>query len=298
MLPDFGRLLRGFICAFVLILTGILGVLEYVMAYLEFMLVSAVGIIMFPMSIWEGSKFLAEKLISAIIGFFIKLLFCSVCIFIMLYGFISLAKRYTALPFTGTADEIMTVLFTSLFFFVICKSAPGLAQSLLSGTPSLSAGGAITAVAGAAGAAAGAMGMAKQAGGAVAGGAAKGLFAGAGAISQAAGAAGAVKELGGGAKNRMGAVMSSLGKSAGEAVKSGGGDLVRSLVGGKSSGGGKGGAGAGLNRHSQKQKFLSETNADGQKKGFKEQQAERGKQGTDIGLDYMAKKEAKQNGRG
>ncbi|GAB6391799.1 MAG: hypothetical protein MdMp014T_1172 [Treponematales bacterium] len=46
-------------------------------------------------------------------------------------------------------------LFTCLLFFYLCKSAPGLAQSLLTGTPSLSAAGAVGAVAGAAGAVAG-----------------------------------------------------------------------------------------------------------------------------------------------
>jgi hypothetical protein len=147
--PNLGTLFIGLLCGFCVIFTGIFAVLEYLIAYLEFMLVAAVGIILFPLSLWEGSKFMAEKFISAMIGFFIKLLLCSVCIFLMIWGYLSLAALFTQKPFTADVDQVLMILFTCLLFFYICKSAPGLAQGLLTGAPSLSATGAISAVAGA-----------------------------------------------------------------------------------------------------------------------------------------------------
>jgi hypothetical protein len=78
--------------------------------------------------------------------------------------------------------------------------------------------------------------------------------------------------------------------SAGEAMKSGGGDLARSLLGGHSSGhGGAGGtsSGSGINRHSQLHNFLDQTNTDGTKKTFGEQQAARKEQGAAIGRKVM-----------
>ena len=146
---DFVQLIIGAVCGFFVILTGIFAVLEYLIAFLEYMLIAGVGIILFPLSLWDGSKFMSEKFVGALAGFFIKLLFSNICIFLMLYGFMSLAKAYTLNPFTGLADEIVTVIFISLLYFYICKSAPGLAQSLLTGTPSLSATGAVSAIAGA-----------------------------------------------------------------------------------------------------------------------------------------------------
>jgi hypothetical protein len=134
--------------------------------------------------------------------------------------------------------------------------------------------------------------MAKQAGGALAGGAAKAAFGGAGAFTQAASAAKAVGDLGGGAGTKTAAFMGSMAKSAGEAIKAGGGDLARSLIGG---GGHGGGSGSGINRHSQFQKFLEEKNPDGTKKSFKEYLDSRREAGTDAGIDRMAKKEAKKN---
>ncbi|GMO54510.1 MAG: hypothetical protein Ta2G_13480 [Termitinemataceae bacterium] len=287
---DLFKIIIGLICAFFVIFTGAFAVLEYIMAFLEYLLITSVGIILFPFSLWDGTKFLAEKLVGAIIGFFVKLLFCNICIFLMLYGFLTIAKGYSTTPFTGTPDEIVTIIFICLLFFFICKSAPGLAQSLLTGTPTLNAAGAIASSAAAIGAAA-------KVGGMVASGGAKAAFGAAGAGAQAGAAAGAVKELGGGATAQAGAALKSLGSSAANTVKGGAGDLARSLLGsgGGSGGGGGGGAGAGVNRHSETQKFLSEKNADGTKKTFGENIKERTERGTNIGLDYMAKQEAKQN---
>jgi type IV secretion system protein TrbL len=271
-------------------------VLEYLMAFMEYMFITSVGIILFPLSIWEGSKFMAEKLIGAIMGFFIKLLFCNICIFLMLYGFISLARGYSENPFTGRPDEIVVVIFISLLFFFLCKSAPALAQSLLTGTPSLNASGAIAAAGGAIAGAGAALGLAGKAGGAAAGAYAKSAFAGMGAFGQASGAAQAVKELGGTAGQQAGAFLSSIGGSAKEAFKSSGGDLARSLIGGGSHGAAaSGGSGSGINRHSQRQQFLEKKNQDGTKKTFGEYLAGRREAGTNAGIDYMAAQEAQRN---
>jgi hypothetical protein len=293
---NFGGMIRGLICAFFVILTGAFAVLEYLIAFLEYLFITSVGIILFPLSLWDGSKFMAEKFIGAIVGFFIKLLFCNICIFLMLYGFLSLAKGYSTTPFTGTPDEIVVVIFISLLFFFLCKSAPALAQSLLTGSPSLNAAGAMAAVGGAVAGAAGAINAGKAIGGAVAGGAAKAAFSGGGALAQAGAASNAVGELGGGAGAKAGAFMSSLGGSAKESVKAGAGDLARSLIGGSSSGGrGGSGAGSGINRHSERQKFLGEKNADGTKKSFGEYIAGRKEAGTNAGLDRMVSQEKKAN---
>jgi type IV secretory pathway TrbL component len=141
------KIFNGAICGFAVILVGCFCVLEYLLSYVEFMFVSSVGIILFAFSLWDGSKFMAEKYIGAMLGFFIKLLFSTICIFLMLYLYVTLASSYTHRSFTGDVLQVIVLLFSSLLVFYICKSAPNLAQSLLSGTPSLSAAGAIGMVA-------------------------------------------------------------------------------------------------------------------------------------------------------
>lgn len=293
LMPDFGRVIKGLVCGFFVIFAGILAVLEYLMAFLEFILVTGVGIILFPLSLWEGSKFMAEKLIGAIIGFFVKLLFCNICVFLLLYGFMALAKDYAATPFTGRPDEIVVVIFTSLLFFFLSKSAPALAQSLLTGTPSLSAAGAIGAAAGAIGAARGAMGLAGKVGKAGVSGLAKTAVGAGGMLKQANKAAETVRELGGTAGQQFGAFMTSMSGSAKDAVLAGGHDLMRSLLGGGKNSGGAGGGGAagGINPHSQRQKHLADRNTDGTNKTLGEFFSQREKAGEEIGLNYMVQDE-------
>jgi hypothetical protein len=296
-----GAFFTGMIVGLAVMITGVFGICEYLICMLEFMLVTSVGVILLPFMLWDSSKFLTEKLIGAIVGFFVKLLFCNICIFLMLYGFMMLAVNYTETAFTGTANEILQTLFTCVLFFLICKSGPNLAQSLLTGSPSLNSGAAFAAVGGAVAGAAGAMGLAGKAGSVLAGGAAKTGFAAVGAATQAGAAAKAVGELGGSAKDKAGAMLSSLAGSAGEAMKSGGSNLAHSLLGGKASG---------INRHSQMEKFKHGADGGGggggaggaggegkSRKSFGEHLAGRAKQGENMGIDYMAKKEARLSGK-
>jgi len=283
--PDFGRILKGFICAFFIIMTGVFALLEYLICFLEFMLVASVGVILFPLGIWEGSKFMSEKYIGAIIGFFVKLLFCSVAICLMIYGFTCMFFIISAKQgFTGTADQIIYIIFGCLLFFYICKSAPGIAQGLLSGTPSLSATGAISAAGGAIAAAGATMGAAKAAGGfaqSAGGGLAQKGIQAHGALSEAGAAAGAVANAGGSGKQQVGAFMSSLGGSAKDAVSAKGLGLARSIMGGGSGGSGSGG---GANPHSWTEDFAKGNQTYGQ------HIQDRKSEGRERGLDYLRKK--------
>jgi hypothetical protein len=268
-MPDFGVLIAGYLCAFFVMFTGCFALLEYVMAFMEFVFITSVGVILFPMSMWEGSKFLTEKLISAIIGFTIKLLFSTMCIFLMLYGYLSLASGYVDKPFMGLADQIIMIIFTCLLFFYICKSAPGLAQSLLTGSPSLSAAGAIGAAASAVGAVGAIGGLAAHGAANLAGGAAK--IAG-GASTMAKQMSNKAGEAGGGRGARIAA---GIGGGILGAAKSAGGGLLSTA--GSVTGGltrsllahsplmPKGGGAGGYNRNSPAQMAL-QANRDGSQK--------------------------------
>jgi len=234
--PDFSRVLKGIACAALLIFTGIFAILEYVMCFLEFTLVSSVAVILLPFSIWEGSKFLSEGFIKSLVGFTLKMLFCTLAIYLMLYGFISLYYIITgpeAASFSGQTEEIIFIAFVCILFYIICKKAPEMGASLITGSPSLTGSGAIGAVAGAVGAAAAVGGFVqskaasvKSAAGSVVGGASKV----AGGLIEAGAAAKTAKELG---SSGAGAFMSSLGKQASKSIST---SLARSITGDKNSG--------------------------------------------------------------
>jgi hypothetical protein len=249
VLPNFGRILTGLICALMVILTGSFAVLEYLMAFIEFIFITSVGVILFPLSLWEGTKFMAEKLISAIVGFFVKLLFCTICIFLTLWLFTSLMHMTVKNGFVGGIDQMVTIIFVCLFAFYLCKSAPALAQSLLTGSPSLSATGVIGAAAGGIAAGMKAVSMAAGAGGAVASGVTKAAVSGMGMATQAGSAARTVRELGGTGSQAFGAAMSSVIGSAGQTISGAGHNLTRSLLTGEFGHRGGGGGGSPFSPH-------------------------------------------------
>jgi hypothetical protein len=101
-------------------------------------------------------------------------------------------------------------------------------------------------------------------------------------LSQAEGAAMEAKSMG---QSGTAAYLGSIGSSVKETFKAGGGDLVRSLLAGGSthtgSASGSGGASGGINRHSQRQQFLT-PNADGTKKTFAEYEQKRFQDGAAL----------------
>lgn len=283
---NIGNGLLLIITALIVILCGILAALQYFIAALEFTLITSVGVFLLPFMLWNGSKFLTEKLIGAIVGFVIKLLFVSIAMLLTINGFLGMMVK----PFTGTIDQVIYMIFASLFYMMICQNGPQLAVTLLTGSPQMSlmeglAAAGTYAAAGVAGA--------KLAGGTMSVGA-KGGTRLAGATSQAVGAAGAVKELGGNVKDMLGAAATSVGTSAGKGTQSMAHTLGRSLVsGGKGSGNGFR-KGAGTNRFSQST-ILNNPTQDGHSKTMKEYLKERNISGQEIGLNHMIRKEEKAN---
>jgi type IV secretory pathway TrbL component len=287
LFTDADKLLLLLLTGIAVILCGILGGLQYFICALEFTFISSVGIIMLPFMLWDGSKFLTEKLIGAIVGFTLKLLFVSIALLFTFNGYLSLMVR----NFEGTLDQIVYVIFVSLFYMMICQSGPQLAVSMLTGTPQMSL------MEGAA--AAGAYATAAIAGGRAADFGAHKLAQGgirmAGATSQAAGAAGATAELGGSRGDQAKAAFTSIGKSAQTGFKSTAHALGRSLYAGESQG--TGGKDRGTNRFSQTTRLNEKTEA-GYAKTAGEYTRERYRDGQEIGLAYLVKKEEKEKASG
>jgi len=223
--PDIAVIAKGLLCGFFIIFIGVFALLEYLMCMLEFALVSSVGVILLPASIWEGSKFITEGYIKAVIGFFLKLLLCTLAVYLLLYGFISILNQLTGQGFKGSADQFAFIIFTCLLFLFICKSAPGIAQSLVTGAPSLSASGAISAAGGAVAAAAATAGVAQKA-----------VVGATKSVATAGATAKTVADGGGGVVDTVQSFIGSIAKDAGGAVVNRALGLTRSLGGGPSGG--------------------------------------------------------------
>jgi hypothetical protein len=281
---NFDKLLLLFLTAIAVILCGVFGSLQYFICALEFTLITSVGVILLPFMLWDGSKFLTEKLIGALTGFFIKMLFCTITMLFTFYGYLAFMTR----GFDGTINEVVYVIFISVFYMMLCQSGPQLAVTLLTGTPQMSLMEGVHAV--------GAYAAAGAAGGAaskfIAQKAAAGTVLGTGMTAQAVGAAGAVRQLGGSRGDAAHAALKSVGVSAATTVRSGVHNMGRSLLGsgGAGHGAGRPGGSGGINRFSSLDAIRTPTD-DGKSKLLSEHLKAKYHKGQDIGLDHLITKE-------
>ena len=288
---DTGGAVILILTAIAVVLCGILASLQYFICALEFTLITSVGCLLLPFMLWDGSKFLTEKLVGAIVGFSIKMLFVTIALMLTINGYLALMVR----PFDSFIDQAIYTVFVSLFYMMICQNGPALAVSLLTGSPQMSlmegvaAAGTFAAagVAGAAGAKAAASGAAKTAvraksAGDKAAGAAKAAFGdtkGQTMGSRIAAAAGA------GAR--------SIGDSAKESVKSGVHGLAQSLTKGKGGGGGAGGGASGGKNRWSTLEARNTPKDDGNRKTSKEFGQENRAKGAERYAGYKAEAQAK-----
>jgi hypothetical protein len=289
---DLTMYVLSLLTAILVLLCGIFAALQYFITVLEFAFITSIGIVFLPGMCLTSTKFITEKFFGCLFGFFVKLLFVSIAMMLTFGGYIGLLTKV----FSGTIDQIIYIVFTALFYMMICQSGPQLAASLLTGSPQMSLG----ELAAAGGAFIGAAIGAKKVGTSVASGAVKGATKTAGEIAKAGSAAKATRTLTsskdnpkGSNKEAVAAFAGSLMNSAGQATKSklhGAGNSLKQSSAGKA-GNGKNATG---NRFSQTGK-MNEKKSDGNNKTTKEYLDERKTAGEDYAINRLAKKEAKQS---
>ncbi len=123
---------------------GLLAIQMFV-TYLEYLVVSALGFILIPFGIFEPLRFLADRVFGAIIGFGIK--------FMCLGLIIGAAEQYVGqliLPAAVTWQQSLDFVVVALALCFLGFHAPGLALTLLTGSPHISAGSVAATAAGAA----------------------------------------------------------------------------------------------------------------------------------------------------
>lgn len=148
--------ITGICCLGILAAYFIIAIQVFV-TYLEFAIVSTLGLILIPFGVFKHTAFLAERVFGSIISFGIKL---------MVLGFLVSVTVPVLKQFTLPPDPTWTQLFNLV---VVCFSvaalawhAPGVAAGMLSGGPSLTAGTAASTGYAAAAASAGTLIMSSQ----------------------------------------------------------------------------------------------------------------------------------------
>ena len=252
IVKDMSGYLMLLMTALCVLFAGLLGFGQYFIAAIEFQMIAAVGVITLPGMLWNSTKFLTEKLIGAILGFFIKMLFVSIAVMLMFNGLLILMTQ----EFSGAIDQLVRTLFSCFIYVMFCQFAPSLAVSLLTGSPQMSLGEAgataATLVGGtyAAGRVAGAVaGTTAKGGTSIGGGMAKTIGASVQGAQEAASSGRSIPAaLGAGALRGATSAGHSVLKTAGSVANS----IGKSLIGRKTE-----------NKHSSLQRFQKGSSSDG-----------------------------------
>ena len=138
------------LCAIGLVFAYFIIAIQVFVTYLEFAIVSTLGLILVPFGVFKHTAFMAEKVFGAIISFGVKLMVLGLLVSVT----VPVLQTYTVPP-DASWKQLFDLCLICFAVAALAWHAPGVAAGLLAGGPSLTAGTAAgTAVAAAAGGAA------------------------------------------------------------------------------------------------------------------------------------------------
>ena len=320
-------------CVIVLAVCVVFALIQYIMTVLEFTIVAAIGIVFIPCILFDGTKDIPKKLIPVFTSFMVKMIVITLCLMFVFYLLVEFTVNMITSDGFDIVWVLVDVLFNAVLAFILTQNSPKIAQTILTGQPQLSMGEFVAGV-GTLGATALGTAMAAKGAAAVGNNAARGAVNGVtnatGFAKKVSGVMSGAKELGG--KIGLGKAIGTVaGDGLKSRVKSGlekwrhgkssipGADKVKGVLGGGGSGGSAGGGSSGggstLNRQngqgstqehkgetlstSSNPNFKNATKYDektGQQRHMtgKEFREEKFAQGKELGLQVLAKQEAKE----
>lgn len=115
---------------------------QYIVAIVEFLIVSSIGIVFVPMLYFDGTKQYGTKLVSLWVNYFFKFFFISLIIIFEFNVALRTSIMLSVQPnsFGNALGAIGAVIFNFVFSIMLANAPEKLANSLLSGQPSLSVG--------------------------------------------------------------------------------------------------------------------------------------------------------------
>jgi type IV secretion system protein TrbL len=107
---------------------------------IEYYVVSAVGMLLVPCVLFEGTREFAKKLLGLFAAYFVKIIVMSLAVFWAFSAFISMGNDIIGSNNPIGLLSFANFLFTCLLCWLVVREAPKIAQGLLSGSPSLGMG--------------------------------------------------------------------------------------------------------------------------------------------------------------
>lgn len=153
--------------------------IQYVSGILEYTYLQAVGVLFIPTMLWDGTKYMYEGMVGAIMKITVKIMIVAMAMYIACVANVEILKNMFVLSageynISQRIEYYVTIIIMSALIKVLCDAAPTIAGFLTGGSPQLSYGEMVQAMK-SVGAARNITSGAARVGGSVAGGAMMGL---------------------------------------------------------------------------------------------------------------------------
>lgn len=148
LLPTGGLMMVMFILGFLIaFVCFIMCLINYITCLIDYFAMVGFGIIMIPLSLWEGTKSYTGTLLGSMGKIFIKLLFISAFLYLSVMSVIDLFVSLYVTEYVGVMDAVFAycetclyLIFQSVILFVITKQTTSIAGFLSGGNPAMSFG--------------------------------------------------------------------------------------------------------------------------------------------------------------
>lgn len=121
--------------------SGVLIAIDYIIMILEYHIVTTISYIFLPLMLFEGTRQYAIKLVGTFISFFVRVVTFMAIFYYCIDTYMNmLYSQFAGLTDPGSVKSFSYVILSLIICLMLIQKAPQLAQTILSGSPSLSSG--------------------------------------------------------------------------------------------------------------------------------------------------------------
>lgn len=131
----------GLVQMFIVLFTCVILAIDYIIMILEFHIVTTISYIFLPLMLFDGTRQYAMKLLGTFMGFFVRILVFTVIFYFCIDTFMMMIfSQFSGLVEPTEAEGFSQITLSCFLCLMLAQKVPQIAQTILSGSPSMGAG--------------------------------------------------------------------------------------------------------------------------------------------------------------
>ena len=152
-IKDLFNLVLVFLCCLMIVVSGACCILQYIMAIVEYSIVSTFSLILLAFLLFDPMKDMVQKILPSLLAQAVKIIFITMSMIFSTVIILQLARNVVESAAAFSFTTIAEIIFSLLLAWALNSNAPKWAVTLLTGQPQMSMGEFVQAAGAAAGAA-------------------------------------------------------------------------------------------------------------------------------------------------